>query len=48
MLDTTRTLEQRAEECVRLANLSNDPIIQAELLKMRQRIFAQLKYQRAA
>lgn len=26
----------RAEECVRLANLTQDPMVQAEMLKLRQ------------
>jgi hypothetical protein len=28
--------EARAEECVRLANLAKDPLVQADLLKLRQ------------
>lgn len=33
---TGQGYESRAEECVRLANMTRDEMIQAELLKLRQ------------
>ncbi len=44
--DIIKTLEKRAEECVRLANLTKDPVIQAELLRMRQRVLESIRRQR--
>jgi hypothetical protein len=43
---SARGYEERAEECVRLANMTADPLVQAELLKLRQtflQIAARLK-----
>jgi hypothetical protein len=43
---SARGYEVRAEECVRLANMTADPLVQAELLKLRQtflQIAARLK-----
>jgi hypothetical protein len=45
--DIIKTLEKRAEECVRLANLTKDPVIQAEILRLRQRVLESIKRQRA-
>jgi hypothetical protein len=33
---SAKAYEERAEECVRLANMTSDPLVQAELLKLRQ------------
>jgi hypothetical protein len=33
---SARGYAERAEECVRLANLTKDPMLSAELLKLRQ------------
>jgi hypothetical protein len=43
--DIINTLEKRAEEFVRLANLTTDPVIQAEILGLRQRLLESIRRQ---